>query len=93
MDDRFKGKGIGRQTTYFTMSVLLTVTDYAGCRFIVLDAKPEAVEFYKKLGFRILKEVKKDATPMYFDMKGNIDLYRKGEFKLPEHFLKIFRSL
>ncbi len=93
VDDKFKGKGIGTQTTYFVMSVLLSVTDYAGCRFIVLDAKPEAVEFYKKLGFQILKHGEIESTPMYYDMKEEIELYRKGNFKLSEHFLKIFRAL
>ncbi len=93
VDNLFIGRGIGTQTTYFVMDVLLTITDYAGCRFVVLDAKPEAVEFYKKLGFQILKQADKETVPMYYDMRAGIDLYRKGELKLSEYFLKTFRAL
>ena len=50
--------------------------EYAGCRFIVLDAKrnPEndPIHFYKKIGFDMLKERKKGTTPMYLDLVNNV---------------------
>ncbi|MBI3032222.1 hypothetical protein HYY69_02000 [Candidatus Woesearchaeota archaeon] len=49
--------------------------DKAGCRFITLDAKRnenrdlDSIHFYKKLGFKMLKERIKGTTPMYLDLK------------------------
>ena len=49
--------------------------EYSGCRFVVLDSKRNAshnpIHFYNKLGFQELKERKKGATPMYFDLANN----------------------
>ena len=41
-----------------------------GCRFITVDAYPQAVPFYEKNGFLplILKEPKKDHRAMFFDL-------------------------
>jgi ribosomal protein S18 acetylase RimI-like enzyme len=51
---------------------------YAGCRFVVLNAKRnpanDPIHFYKKLGFQELKERKKGSTPMFFDLVNNIKL-------------------
>ena len=46
-----------------------------GCRFITLDAKRnldkglDSIHFYKKIGFKTLKERQKGTTPMYLDLK------------------------
>lgn len=49
---------------------------FSGCRFIVLDAKrnklKDPIHFYKKQGFKCLKERKKGTTPMYLDLVNNI---------------------
>lgn len=46
--------------------------EYSGCRFIVLDAKRtkdnDPIHFYKKIGFKTLKERIKGTTPMYLDL-------------------------
>ncbi len=61
------------------METLLKLTDYIGIRFLVLDAKPEAINFYLKIGFRELKRGEKGTTPMYYDMKGMINQNIKKE--------------
>src|SRR3989338_9218134 len=51
------------------------IQNKSGCRFITLDAKRneirglDSIHFYKKLGFKILKERIKGTTPMYLDLK------------------------
>jgi len=39
-----------------------------GIRFVSLDAHKKAVNFYKKLGFNIYDNKKRN-IPMYFDLK------------------------
>ena len=52
--------------------------EYAGCRFIVLDAKRnpqnDPIHFYKQIGFEMLKQRKKGTTPMYLDLVSNVKL-------------------
>ena len=61
----------------FSIKVAFHVhNEYSGCRFIVLDAKrnkeKDPIHFYKKQGFKELKERQKGTTPMYFDLVSNI---------------------
>jgi len=61
----------------FSIKIAFNIFDkYSGCRFVVLDAKKNIannpIHFYKKLGFKELKERKKGTTPMYFDLTNNI---------------------
>ena len=77
VDDRFLRRGIGTIMIDFSIKVAFHIFEkYSGCRFIVLDAKRnqmnDPIHFYKKLGFKELKERKKGATPMYFDLTNNI---------------------
>jgi|SRR3989338_3576760 len=77
IDDRFLRRGIGTIMIDFSIKVAFHIFEkYSGCRFIVLDAKRnqmnDPIHFYKKLGFKELKERKKGATPMYFDLTNNI---------------------
>lgn len=56
IDDRFRDKGIGR--TLVDLAVGIATDEIApriGCRFVVVDSKPQAVQFYKKRGFNLLK--------------------------------------
>ena len=77
-------KGIGTFMIHFTMKLLLETNEKIGCRFIVLDAKPEtnAVRFYKKFEFEVLKKREKGTTPMFLDMIKYIEYYREGKKKL-----------
>ena len=47
------------------------VADSVGCRFVVTDAKVEAVEFYDKQGFTVLNSYKADISDyhlMFLDL-------------------------
>lgn len=78
VDDRFLRRGIGTLMLAFAVKVAHHIfNEYAGCRFIVLDAKrnskSDLVHFYKKLGFLALKERKNRTTPMYLDLVNYIE--------------------
>ena len=68
-------RGIGTLTTEFVMRKLIAINEDVGigCRFVIVDAKKDAIHFYRKLGFEILKKREKGTIPMYYDM---IDLLR-----------------
>ena len=68
VDEQFERKSIGTQTTLFTMTKAFELNKIASCRFIIVDAKREAVNFYKKKGFSILRYRDKGTIPMYYDM-------------------------
>ena len=76
VDDRFTKKGIGTIITNASMAISVLVSEVVGCRFLVLDSKKEALDFYKKLGFSILKDEEKETTPMYFDLMNVMHLYK-----------------
>lgn len=74
--DDFLRKGIGRLMVLFAIQQANEISENkSGCRFITLDAKRnekrelDSIHFYKKLGFKTLKERIKGTTPMYLDLK------------------------
>lgn len=78
VDDRFLRRGIGTMMIDFSVKIAFNIFKmYSGCRFLVLDAKRNSINdpihFYKKLGFKELKERKKGTTPMYFDLTNNLE--------------------
>ncbi|MBI2147838.1 GNAT family N-acetyltransferase [Candidatus Woesearchaeota archaeon] len=79
VDNRFLRKGVGTMMIDFSIIVASRIFEkYSGCRFIVVDAKRnpntklDSIQFYRKMGFNELKEQKKGATPMYFDLVNEI---------------------
>ena len=67
--------GIGPIMIRFSIAVALNIYEkYAGCRFLVLDAKRntdpkfDPIHFYKRLGFNVLMEREKGTVPMYLDI-------------------------
>lgn len=80
VDSRYRREGdlwkedtrIGEALVKFVIGVALEqICPAAGCRFAVLDAKKDAVGFYKKLGFRILDTEANnalDAPVMFMDL-------------------------
>ena len=77
VDDHFLRRGLGTIMLAFAVNIANNIFNgYAGCRFIVLDAKRnnqnDPIHFYKKIGFLLLKERKKGTTPMYLDLINNI---------------------
>ena len=74
----FLRNGLGTLMLAFAVKVANHIFNgYAGCRFIVLDAKRnhqnEVIHFYKKVGFVELKERKKGTIPMYLDLINNLE--------------------
>lgn len=70
-------KGIGTFLLLLTLKRLLDINERVACRFLVTDAKKDAVYFYKTKNFRILKERKKGTVAMYFDAIAIINLIKK----------------
>lgn len=74
VDDRFRGKNIGKFMMFYTFKLVATINEQVGCRFVTLDAKrnkensKDSIHFYKKMGFNILRDRQKGTTPMYKDM-------------------------
>ena len=74
--DNFQRRGLGKLMVLFAITQANEICDRrSGCRFITLDAKRnekrelDSIHFYKRLGFKILKERLKGTTPMYLDLK------------------------
>ena len=55
VDARIRNAGIGSTLINFALALILDkIAENVGCRFVVTDAKSEAVIFYQKLGFTLL---------------------------------------
>ena len=73
----YSGKGIGTHMIEFATVKALNLSEEVGCRFISADAKRDAVHFYKKNGFEILKAREKGTIPMCFDIVKQIEIRQK----------------
>jgi GNAT superfamily N-acetyltransferase len=51
VDERFKGQGVGSELLRAVLVLASRMADDVGCVGVVVDAKPDAVAFYDKLGF------------------------------------------
>jgi GNAT superfamily N-acetyltransferase len=63
VDIRAQGVGIGRALLRHVLGLAIEQRDRLGCVGVVTDAKPEAVSFYEKLGFRALEGVREGELP------------------------------
>jgi len=55
VDSRYRGFGIGSTLVDYAIALIRDrIAENVGCRFIVTDAKSEAVKFYNKQGFVLL---------------------------------------
>ncbi len=75
----YTGRGIGTLMTKFAMEKIVAMNEQVavGCRFLIVDAKKDAVHFYKKMDFQVLKAREKGTLPMYRDMLKQIRIKRK----------------
>ncbi len=55
--NRYQGRGIGKQLLRYALRLALEQKNIVGCIGVVVDAKPEAVEFYKKFGFSLIDDL------------------------------------
>jgi GNAT superfamily N-acetyltransferase len=58
VDTAIQGQGVGKQLVNF---IIGQFTEYVmpntGCRFLVVDAKPNSIAFYERKGFRKIKQM------------------------------------
>ncbi len=71
VDERYRGRGLGKEMVRFAIGQARKLSDAAGCRFVTVDSHttPEAVGLYEGLGF-VRLQVQKDrlTVGMYFDL-------------------------
>ena len=51
VDERYQGQGVGSTLLRSVLTLARRMADEFGCIGVVVDAKPDAVSFYEKLGF------------------------------------------
>ena len=56
VDSGFERKGVGGLLLSAAVSIAWDISKYVGCRYITVDAKQEAIEFYEKQGFIIVEK-------------------------------------
>jgi ribosomal protein S18 acetylase RimI-like enzyme len=79
VDSKFFHKKLGTKMLVIAIKSALKINSFAGCRFLTVEAKNEKnlpekrkpIHFYKKFGFKILKERKRNKSyiSMYIDMQ------------------------
>jgi ribosomal protein S18 acetylase RimI-like enzyme len=69
IDIKYERKGIGKFLVLIAIGKALELSRTVGCRLIIVDSKPDAILFYKKLEFKLMKEHQERSYPiMYFDL-------------------------
>jgi GNAT superfamily N-acetyltransferase len=62
VDRLFQGQGLGTQLLRFVLNLALQMAGNFGCVGVVVDAKPEAVPFYRQFGFIALAVVEGESA-------------------------------
>ena len=74
VDNRYRASGIGSTLVDYAVAMIQDkVAANVGCRFVVTDAKSEAVRFYEKQGFVLLDSEGNQSTEhhlMFLDLIG-----------------------
>ena len=60
VDRRYQGRGIGRILVRYIAGMALEAQGKIAVRLIVLQAKPESIDFYRKCGFELTVETKRE---------------------------------
>lgn len=66
VDARFERRGVGRLLLSAAVGIAWDVSKYVGCRYITVDAKQEAIEFYEKHGFIIVEQTRSKNEPTLY---------------------------
>ena len=78
VDKKYQGKGIGKKLLKFSLNKALELKENFGCVGVVVDAKEEAIEFYKKYGFIEINSLEKHLTiPMFLSIKAILNAKKK----------------
>lgn len=51
VDRRFSGHGLGRYMVAYVVEYARSLRALVGCRYVTLDAEPELISWYERLGF------------------------------------------
>ena len=69
VDEKLSGAGIGRYLLLAAVGKVHHLSLEVGCRYITVDSKRDAVGFYEKNGFKIIKRYEnRKFPPMYLNM-------------------------
>jgi predicted N-acetyltransferase YhbS len=74
VDERAQGRGIGNALLRHVLVLAQHMSVRVGCAGVVVDAKPDAISFYAKLGFVALDAVagllgdRPEPSPMYLPL-------------------------
>lgn len=69
VDEKLSGAGIGRYLLLAAVGKVHHLSLEVGCRYITVDSKREAVGFYERNGFKIIKKYEnRNFPPMYLNM-------------------------
>lgn len=72
VDKRYRGRKLGAELVRFSVGVVKNaIMPHVGCRFVVVDSKASAVDFYERLGFTLLDTPSNralDQPVMFLDM-------------------------
>jgi GNAT superfamily N-acetyltransferase len=75
VDESARGQGVGAQLLRFVLDLAVRMANEYGCVGVVVDAKPDAVDFYAKYGFmRVeavegLSDARPQPIPMFLSMR------------------------
>ncbi len=69
-DYEYQHQGVGEALCEFAIAKAVEYRDALGCQFVILNAKPNSIQFYQKLGFEICPaQPKSRKNPfMYFKL-------------------------
>lgn len=68
MDRRFSGRGLGRALLVAALKIASSVSEQIGCRAVIVDAYPKAVDWYKGYGLFPIEGSKGISVRMYLDV-------------------------
>lgn len=74
VDNDYRGFGVGRALFNYVLAIIMDeLVPRVGCRFIIADAKKDAIEVYEKIGFSFLdtETNRQKEEPIMF-----LDLYK-----------------
>jgi len=69
VDRRFTGKGLGRALLAEALKIAATASEQIGCRAVIVDAYPRAVDWYKTYGFVPIEGGNRNSVRMYLDIR------------------------
>jgi GNAT superfamily N-acetyltransferase len=73
IDRAYQARGIGEALLRYVFALARRMSVEFGCVGVVVDAKPEAVTYYRRFGFRELPvtdgEIRDAPLPMYLDIR------------------------